>query len=121
MKKAQNKPVGLRKLSESFIDGTSGNYVEDMYQCWLENRSSVHRSWDSYFSSVEKGVAPGDAFQEPPRQFSSGSAPSFSTERAQSRGDSLHDRVHTAEFGIKVNELLRAYEVHGHKLAKVLF
>eukprot|EP01129_Flabellula_baltica_P014572 TRINITY_DN700_c0_g1_i3.p1 TRINITY_DN700_c0_g1~~TRINITY_DN700_c0_g1_i3.p1 ORF type:complete len:1000 (-),score=261.71 TRINITY_DN700_c0_g1_i3:30-3029(-) len=105
----KNEPKGLKHLSESFIDGTSAFYVEDMYQSWLEDPMSVHSSWASYFTSVESGVPPGEAFQGVPSS-SQGFVPS---------GSSRNDGVNTPEFGIKVNELLRAYEVHGHKLANI--
>ena len=38
--------------SDSFMTGNSAIYVEQMYQKWLENRGSVHASWDAYFSNV---------------------------------------------------------------------
>ena len=36
--------------SEPFLNGTSSNYVEEMYYAWLENPKSVHK--------VRKGGAP---------------------------------------------------------------
>jgi len=38
-------------LEESYLSGTSGNYVEAMYEHWTQDPSSVHASWDVYFSS----------------------------------------------------------------------
>ena len=34
---------------ESYLTGTSGDYVEDMFQQWCLEPKSVHPSWDSYF------------------------------------------------------------------------
>ena len=32
-----------------FWPGSSGSYVEDMYEAWAHDPSSVHASWDAYF------------------------------------------------------------------------
>ena len=34
---------------ESYLNGSSASYVEDMYDSWAHDPSSVHPSWDSYF------------------------------------------------------------------------
>ncbi len=34
---------------ESYLSGTSGSYVEDMYESWCYDPKSVHASWDAYF------------------------------------------------------------------------
>lgn len=60
------KAVPLSQLSESFASGTSSNYMEQMYERWQQNPSSVHASWDVYFRNVDNGVPPGQAFQAPP-------------------------------------------------------
>lgn len=49
----------LRALSthtqESFMSGSNSVYVEEMYRAWLENKESVHKSWDVYFTALESG------------------------------------------------------------------
>ena len=47
----------------SFMNGTSSVYIEQMYECWKNDRSSVHKSWDIFFSNVETGAQPGYAYQ----------------------------------------------------------
>lgn len=55
------------KLSnDSFINGTSGIYVERMFENWKKDPSSVHASWDIYFSNIEQGKDSLQAFQSPP-------------------------------------------------------
>jgi 2-oxoglutarate dehydrogenase E1 component len=63
---ASSSAVPLSRLSETFADGTSGAYVEDMYRAWKRDADSVHASWASYFRSVDAGRAPGEAFTAPP-------------------------------------------------------
>uniref|UniRef100_A0A8C7NC69 2-oxoglutarate dehydrogenase complex component E1 n=1 Tax=Oncorhynchus kisutch TaxID=8019 RepID=A0A8C7NC69_ONCKI len=52
--------------AEPFLNGTSSNYVEEMYYAWLENPRSVHKSWDIIFRNANAGVSPGAAYQSPP-------------------------------------------------------
>ena len=35
--------------ADIFSPGSSGSYVEDMYEAWAHDPSSVHASWDAYF------------------------------------------------------------------------
>lgn len=50
--------------SEPFLNGTSSNYVEEMYYAWLENPKSVHK--------VRNGGPPaGRGLQEPSRFINS--------------------------------------------------
>uniref|UniRef100_A0A669ED42 2-oxoglutarate dehydrogenase complex component E1 n=1 Tax=Oreochromis niloticus TaxID=8128 RepID=A0A669ED42_ORENI len=53
--------------SEPFLNGTSSNYVEEMYYAWLENPKSVHKSWDVFFRNANAGAPPGAAYQSPLR------------------------------------------------------
>uniref|UniRef100_A0A8C1AYK4 2-oxoglutarate dehydrogenase complex component E1 n=1 Tax=Cyprinus carpio carpio TaxID=630221 RepID=A0A8C1AYK4_CYPCA len=52
--------------AEPFLNGTSSNYVEEMYYAWLENPKSVHKSWDIFFRNANEGAPPGSAYQSPP-------------------------------------------------------
>ncbi|KAL5281992.1 OGDHL family protein [Megaselia abdita] len=44
--------------SEPFLNGTTSNYVEEMYNNWLRDPSSVHTSWDAYFRSNTYSAPP---------------------------------------------------------------
>lgn len=48
---------------ESFLNGSSSTYIEKMYESWQHDRHSVHKSWDVFFTNVEAGAEPGQAFQ----------------------------------------------------------
>ena len=47
----QNKPATQSKEEKaaSFLNGTNANYSEEIYQAWLADPRSVHKSWDIYF------------------------------------------------------------------------
>eukprot|EP01124_Arcella_intermedia_P024163 TRINITY_DN4007_c0_g1_i1.p1 TRINITY_DN4007_c0_g1~~TRINITY_DN4007_c0_g1_i1.p1 ORF type:complete len:1016 (-),score=165.40 TRINITY_DN4007_c0_g1_i1:37-3084(-) len=119
---SQNGPVPLSQLSENFIDGTSANYVEQMYSAWLVDPKSVHKSWDVYFSNVQGGAPPGAAFVMPPtirdvkfQAFAPSPAPSLSPASAPTQATSIDAKQ--LSLTIAVQQLIRAYQVMGHNKA----
>ena len=46
---------------ESFLNGTAACYMEELFNVWLKDHSSVHASWNTYFSNVMKGESPCEA------------------------------------------------------------
>ncbi len=74
------KAVPLSQLAgDSFLNGTSASYEEQMFEAWKNNPQSVHASWNAFFSNIERGVPPHQAFQPPPNLIP-GYKPSSSTE-----------------------------------------
>jgi hypothetical protein len=53
---------GMRAFStrphnmESFLNGSSSLYAEQMYDQYCENPDSVHASWKQYFDNLQEGV-----------------------------------------------------------------
>lgn len=47
--KAQAVP--LTKLTDSFLDGTSSVYLEELQRCWESDPKSVDDSWDIFFTN----------------------------------------------------------------------
>lgn len=67
--KLSKKLQNVKNLeSDNFLSGTNGVYVDKMYAAWRKDAASVHSSWDAYFSSVDQGISPSDAFQAAPTQ-----------------------------------------------------
>jgi hypothetical protein len=46
------KPVPLSKLKDSFLDGTSSTYLEELEERYRQNPSSVDKTWASFFRSM---------------------------------------------------------------------
>lgn len=60
----QPEPVPLSKLKDSFLDGTSSTYLEELEERYRSNPKSVDKSWASFFHSMgARGarVCPGAA------------------------------------------------------------
>jgi 2-oxoglutarate dehydrogenase E1 component len=49
-----NKPPSAG--NESFANGTSSAYFDQMYESWRNDPNSVHSSWRAYFENVEGGA-----------------------------------------------------------------
>ena len=97
---------------ESFLNGSSGGYIEDMYHAWKESPESVHVSWQSVFARLDAGAAPGQSFVPPP---SINAGASLSTAVVPEGNVSLApagDMMQT-----KVLQLIHAYQARGHNVA----
>lgn len=99
---------------ESFLTGTSGVYVEQMYEAWKANPNSVHavsnsydvkftnkckllQSWNAFFLNVSRGATPGEAYQSPPTTYPSSS-------RSSNVGNEISEHL-------AIQALIRAYQV----------
>lgn len=104
--------------AEPFMNGSSSYYIEQMYESWKVDPSSVHKSWQIYFSCVEAGAAPGQAYQAPPLLV-----PSAQTFAVQPVPQARHvpaapDDVHRAiQDHLKIQLLIRSYQTRGHNIA----
>lgn len=114
--KAQVRPQ-IRRFatgSDTFLQGSNGNYVDEMYDAWKQDPKSVHVSWDAYFRNIDSGaIEPSRAFMPPPTLVPtpSGGIPGFVP------GESpISEDVVTH---LKVQLLVRAYQVRGHQMAKI--
>uniref|UniRef100_A0A671YHU2 2-oxoglutarate dehydrogenase complex component E1 n=1 Tax=Sparus aurata TaxID=8175 RepID=A0A671YHU2_SPAAU len=105
------QPVRRQNTSvaaEPFLNGTSSNYVEEMYYAWLENPRNVHKSWDIFFRNANAGAPPGAAYQSPPplNGTSQGLASFQTLVGAQPNVEKL------VEDHLAVQSLIRAYQVN---------
>ncbi|XP_068905525.1 2-oxoglutarate dehydrogenase complex component E1-like isoform X7 [Tenebrio molitor] len=110
-----NVPVA----SESFLNGSSSQYVEDMYNAWLADPSSVHTSWDSFFRNSASG---GAGYQSPPSLAPLGRnevpATSFLPALSGIGGaGAVSDKV--IDDHLAVQAIIRSYQIRGHHIAKL--
>ena len=61
-------------LNESFITGTGGEYMDQLFEMWKTDPSSVHASWRAFFDNIEEGAGAGDANTLPPSLHGGGAA-----------------------------------------------
>ena len=94
----------MSSTGESFLNGTSIAYVEQMHEAWKADPKSVHASWNAYFTNVSKGITP--AIIAPP-----GIGPAISTP-ALGTASSVQDIANS----LKILRLVTAYQLQGHEL-----
>lgn len=84
------RPVPLSKLTDSFLDGTSSVYLEELQRAWEEDPNSVDESWDNFFRNFvgQAATSPGISGQ-------------------------------TIQESMRLLLLVRAYQVYGHMKAKL--
>eukprot|EP00794_Sanderia_malayensis_P012143 gene12143-13396_t len=107
---------------EPFLNGSSGNYVEEMYESWKRNPQSVHKSWDVFFRNTENGLGPGFAYQPPPG-ISTKAIPysdvSIANGMPQEQGISQVDVHDLIQDHLAVFSLIRSYQLRGHNIASL--
>ncbi|KAG7445780.1 2-oxoglutarate dehydrogenase complex E1 component mitochondrial precursor [Guyanagaster necrorhizus] len=96
--------------NDPFANGTNSYYADEMYKHWRQDPKSVHASWDAYFSGMDKGLTSAQAFHPPPSLVAAPAdgAPALYAGGAAELDDHL-----------KVQLLVRAYQVRGHHVAEL--
>ncbi|CAI2171207.1 12311_t:CDS:2 [Funneliformis geosporum] len=96
--------------NDVFLQGNTATYIEEMYEAWLKDPTSVHLSWQVYFKNIQSGINPRVAYQPPPTIVPlTGSVTSISTEAGS----------YDVTDHMKVQLLVRAFQVRGHHIAKL--
>ena len=96
--------------ADQFMHTNNAYYVEEMQRLWKEDPSQVHPSWSTYFNGLSKGLRSQDAFQMPPTLMPLPiDAPPIDPSSVMS-GENVDDHL-------KLQLLVRAYQVRGHRIA----
>ncbi len=102
--------IATRVAQEPFLNGSSSVYVEEMYNAWVKDPSSVHKSWDAFFRNASADAEPGLAHQRPPTlfPFSAGGLPSVP---ASAAGLASVDSHRDIDDHLSVQAIIRSYQV----------
>lgn len=104
--------------TDTFLATSNAQYIDEMYEAWQKDPSSVHVSWNAYFNNLKKlgdNVPTSSAFQAPPLLAHSPQGtetPAFGTGLASNVDENV-------TFHLKVQLLCRAYQVRGHLKAHI--
>ncbi|GIL90737.1 hypothetical protein Vretimale_15815 [Volvox reticuliferus] len=103
---AEPKPVPLAKLKDSFNEGTSITYLEELEERYHKDPSSVDRTWHAFFRNLDQGVS-GEAMAEAFDAFEKGTLhmSPFSAAAVSNQ---------TVQESMRLLLLIRAYQVLGH-------
>jgi 2-oxoglutarate dehydrogenase E1 component len=89
-----------------------------MYNAWLEDPKSVHKSWDAFFRNASRGAAPGQAYTAPPTMVSTVAAPHpapspVPAAAVQPVSQPISD-TKLIDDHLAVQAIIRSYQVRGH-------
>uniref|UniRef100_U5EV19 2-oxoglutarate dehydrogenase complex component E1 n=1 Tax=Corethrella appendiculata TaxID=1370023 RepID=U5EV19_9DIPT len=106
--------------AEPFLNGSSSNYIDDMYNAWLRDPASVHASWDAYFRnnsySAPPSLAPIPKHHVPASQYIGTSLPAIGGGAALA-GGRIDDKL--IDDHLAVQAIIRSYQSRGHLMADV--
>ncbi|CAN6658621.1 2-oxoglutarate dehydrogenase, mitochondrial [Trichomonascus vanleenenianus] len=101
--------------SDVFMQQSNAIYIEEMYEAWAADPTSVDKSWRMYFENLSSGIPASEAFvpQKPPQDIpiASGGVP-VSIPGHEIKGNPVINHM-------KVQLLVRAFQVRGHLKAKL--
>lgn len=101
---------------DNFVNTTNAAYIDEMYQAWQKDPSSVHVSWDAYFKNMKNlNVPASQAFQAPPILLGSAQG-THEAPLSTLSGSNIDENV---SIHLKVQLLCRAYQVRGHLKAHI--
>lgn len=93
--------------NDLFANGTNAYYAEEMYRHWRQDPTSVHASWDVYFSGLDKGLPSSKAFSPPPSLFPAHVGPALHI----GGGAELDDHLKVSYYSIAVTETIFTFEI----------
>ncbi|KAK2804146.1 2-oxoglutarate dehydrogenase E1 component [Emmonsiellopsis sp. PD_5] len=114
---AEETSKGVVDPNDSFLQGSTANYIDEMYMAWKKDPTSVHISWQTYFRNMEDGNMPiSQAFQPPPTLVPTptGGVPQHMPDAGTFSAAGADVSNH-----LKVQLLVRAYQARGHHKAKI--
>ncbi|EDO63862.1 AGAP006366-PA [Anopheles gambiae str. PEST] len=106
--------------AEPFLNGSSSNYIDDMYNAWLRDPASVHASWDAYFRNnsyaAPPSLAPVPKNHVPAAQYLGSSLPAVAGAGA-AVGGRIDDKL--IDDHLAVQAIIRSYQIRGHNVARL--
>lgn len=96
--------------SSSYLFGGNGDFIEELYEIYLENPSNVDTKWKAYFDSIQDGSKPDVNHSDVKEKF----AILTSNPLATSSGGEVMNASQT-----KIYALIAAFRAWGHKFAKL--
>jgi hypothetical protein len=100
--------------SESFLSGTNAAVLEDMYEKWMTDPSSVDPSWAQFFSNVDREVAPGEAVPFMSRALETAKSGVSLTSSSVTSQEAV---LKAASDTVKIMSIIKAYRHRGHLIA----
>lgn len=105
---------------DSFLQGNTAEYMDDMYAAWQKDRFSVHPSWQAYFDAIANDRQPPASCLRPQKDFDFLRTPGSSPLLPGLNNVVENPLVPSArgDDQAKLERLVRLYQEYGHQKAK---
>ena len=120
MHSASSPPPPTAAAQESFLSGNNSAYVDEMYESWARDPTSVHASWDAYFRGISYTPPPSLGNTRANEIPLSAIAPALSAAAGSAAvGVAGAPSSHVIEAHLAVQATIRSFQVRGHMAAKI--
>ena len=104
--------------TDNFLSTSNAQYIDEMFEAWQKDPSSVHVSWNAYFKNLKNntGAPASAAFQAPPILIGTPQGTQANPLGVNSSSNGVDSDVN---LHLKVQLLCRAYQVRGHLKAHI--
>lgn len=99
-----------QQWSESYLFGANGEFVEELYELYLENKTNVDNAWQAYFDSLQEGSHKDVNHHLIKQKF-------VQLTRSSTAGEASAEVLNASQT--KVYGLIASYRAWGHKFAKL--
>ncbi|KAJ5479822.1 DehydrogenaseE1 component [Penicillium desertorum] len=107
---------------DSFLQGNSADYMDDMYAEWQKDTASVDVSWKRYFEAIEAGKQPPEYLLQAPQyvpfQWGPWSSPMLPGMNIATKAPRIPSTAGDCDDQARIQRLVRAFQDFGHQLAK---
>ncbi len=111
-----NKATMQEQLQTSYLSGGNANYIEELYETYLQDPNAIEQEWRDYFASLPavKDGNSQDVGHSPIREYFQQLAKQHGTTQVVATDDSEQLRKQ-----FRVSRLIDAYRSHGHHQAQL--
>merc|ERR550532_3803678 len=110
----------MEATKESYLSGSNAGYVDEMYEAWARDPTSVHASWDAYFRGINYTPPPSlgnTRANEVPLSAIVPAMAGAAVGSAAVGGAASSAKVIDAHLAVQTT--IRSYQVRGHLAASI--
>merc|ERR1719225_1283900 len=110
----------MEATKESYLSGSNAGYVDEMYEAWARDPTSVHASWDAYFRGINYTPPPSlgnTRANEVPLSAIVPAMAGAAVGSAAVGGAAPSAKVIDAHLAVQTT--IRSYQVRGHLAASI--
>ena len=122
MHSASSPPPPMESYKESALNGNNSAYVDEMYESWARDPTSVHASWDAYFRGIMYTPPPSLGNTRANEVPLSAIVPQLAGVGAAVGGAAVgmgSPSAKAIDAHLAVQTTIRSYQVRGHLAAKI--